>query len=178
MKLKDYHTKKAKKNQTFCIPFIITYFKTTYVHARHNHHLGITTKTPIWRKHNDNSGDDSVIKSQIHCFLFFFVIIFPSGGYVSSVAQHQKKSYVWWWNRDYGEKDITALKAILLLSLFKCLHVLHPTGKVYSQRRLDMGGGGHVCWQFWTDTVVVILAHDSLLLYNPWTEEVKEEWRN
>lgn len=111
-------------------------------------------------------------------FWVFFVIIFPSGGYVSSVAQHQKKSYVWWWNRDYGEKDITALKAILLLSLFKCLHVLHPTGKVYSQRRLDMGGGGHVCWQFWTDTVVVILAHDSLLLYNPWTEEVKEEWRN
>lgn len=51
--------------------------------------------TIIWalqqRKHNDDSGDDSVIKSQIHCFFF---IIFPSDGYVSSVAQHQKKSYV------------------------------------------------------------------------------------
>lgn len=27
-----------------------------------------------------------------------------------------------------------------------------------------MGRGGHVCWQCWTDAVVMVLAHNSLLL--------------
>lgn len=69
---------------------------------------------------------------------------------------------------DYGKKDVAALKAILLLSVFQCLlwylHVCILTSKVHSQHRLDVGRGGHVCWQCWTDKVVMVLARNSLLL--------------
>lgn len=102
-------------------------------------------------------------------------LFFKSFPLIDMLAQHQnnKVSCGSW---SYGKKDIAALKAILLLSVFQCLlwylHVLHPTSKVHSQHRLDMGRGGHVCWQCWTDIkVVMVLAHNSLL-YKLRTEEV------
>lgn len=112
MNLTGCHTKNIMHS------FIIKYFKTTD-HTHHNHHLGITTVTLAWIKHNANSVDDSVVKCT---FVFFVFFIFHSDRYVSSIAQHQNnKISCGLWNWNYGKKDITALNAILLQCQFQCL---------------------------------------------------------
>ena len=156
MKLKDCHTK------TLCIPSSLNMSRP----------LMSTHITSIIFGHYNN--DSHMKKTQCKWWFcdqsqFFFLFMFPSDRYVSSVAQHQNNKVScgsWSWN--YGKKDITALKAILLLSLFQCplwcLRVCILQAKSTAKRRPDMGGGGHVCWQCWTDRVVMVLAHNSLLL--------------
>lgn len=88
--------------------------KDTDVHTHQNHHLGITTMTVIW----PNTMLIQMMVLRLKWNSPFFKIIVPVDRYVSSVAQHQKNNVSWGlWNWNYGRKDITALKAILLQSV-------------------------------------------------------------
>lgn len=158
MKLKDYHKKKQKTKHLHS--FIIKYFNTTYVHTHHDHHLGITTMTLIWRKHNANSVYHAVIKVK---FSFFP----PSSPLMTDMSSQLHSTKTTKSHEDNGIGNMVRTTSLLpkpyccWVCFGACCGVcmfLHTTSKVHSQQRPDMGRGGHVRWQCWTDNSFLLIV--------------------